>query len=112
MGKAERTIQDACMEYLGMHPKVAFVHTTTTGNLPVKGGYRIKVGYPGMGDIVGMLKDGRFLNVETKQPGEKPTPEQYEFISLIADYGGVAFYVDGIDMLTDKMNEWGIMNGA
>ena len=108
MGKAERTIQDACMEYLGMHPKVAFVHTTTTGSLPVKGGYRIKVGYPGMGDIVGMLYDGRFLSVETKQKGQKPTFEQYEFIELVSNYGGVAFYVDSVDMLTEKLLEWGI----
>ena len=99
MGKAERTIQDACMEYLGMHPKVAFVHTTTTGTLPIgAGGKRryIKVGYPGMGDIVGMLKDGRFLSVETKQPGEIPTQDQYDFIDMVSKRG-FAFWVDSLE---------------
>ena len=98
MGKAERTIQDACMEYLGMHPKVAFVHTTTTGSLPVKGGYRIKVGYPGMGDIIGMLTDGRFLSVEVKQPKQEPTELQCDFMCMVEQCGGVAFWCDSLEM--------------
>ena len=105
MGKAERTIQDACMEYLGMHPRVAFVHTTTTGNLAIKGGYRIKVGYPGMGDIIGMLKDGRFLSVEVKQPGETPTDDQYAFMRMINGARGFACWVDSLDMLREAIGE-------
>jgi len=105
MGKAERTIQDDCMEYLGMHPKVAFVHTTTTGSLPVKGGYRIKVGYPGMGDIIGMLKDGRFLSVEVKQPGQHLSEDQYDFMQMVNARGGVACWIDNIEALHIVMDD-------
>jgi hypothetical protein len=70
------------------------------------GGYRIgKGGRPqlirgmpeGFPDVFGWLpKDGRFLAIECKRPGEEPTPEQWEFIHRINRDGGVAFWTSDL----------------
>jgi len=100
MGKAEReTVQDKCLEFLGFHPMVAWVHTTTTGTFPIHGKRWIKVGYPGMGDIIGQLRDGRILSVECKTPGKKPDKDQYDFINMVNDNGGLALWCDSVEML-------------
>lgn len=51
-------------------------------------------GYP---DIHGMLSGGRYFAMEVKQPGEKATPEQREFIKLVIEGGGIAGVVYGYE---------------
>ena len=46
--------------------------------------------YPGSSDIIGIMPDGRFLAIEVKKPGKKPTPEQLNFIEAIRRHGGIA----------------------
>lgn len=52
------------------------------GNLERKG--------KGVSDIVGMLRDGRFFALEVKRPDEEPTPDQAEFLRMVAECGGVS----------------------
>ena len=40
-------------------------------------------------DLIGIYK-GRFVGLEIKQPGKKPTPEQSNFIDMINRLGGIA----------------------
>ena len=107
MGKPEKEIQDACMDYLGRHPFVAWVHVTTTGKMPIRGGKWVKLGYPGMGDIIGQLKNGRLLSVETKQPGQKPTAIQTDFMNHVNYHGGVALWCDSLDGLIEQFEGFG-----
>lgn len=51
-------------------------------------------GYP---DLHGMLPGGRYFALEVKQPGEKATPEQREFIKLVIEGGGIAGVVYGYE---------------
>lgn len=44
----------------------------------------------GSSDIIGIMPDGRFLAIEVKKPGKKPTPEQLNFIEVIRRHGGIA----------------------
>ena len=37
---------------------------------------------------------GRFLAIETKAPGKKPTPRQEQCLREVQEAGGVAFYCD------------------
>jgi len=105
MGKAEReTVQDKCLEFLGFHPMVAWVHTTTSGTMKRRGSW-IKVGYPGMGDIIGQLRDGRLLSVECKTPGNVPDKIQYDFINMVNDNGGLALWCDSVEMLAKLFNQ-------
>lgn len=70
------------------------------------GGYRIgRAGKPqlikaapaGTADICGWLpRDGRFLAIEVKRPGERPTADQLAFLRRVNGDGGVGFWVDDV----------------
>jgi hypothetical protein len=70
------------------------------------GGYRLgKGGRPqlimgmpqGWPDITGWLpRDGRFLGIEAKAPGNVPSAPQWERIHRINRDGGVAFWADDV----------------
>lgn len=44
----------------------------------------------GSSDLIGILKDGRFLAIECKTEKGRATPEQINFINAINKSGGVA----------------------
>lgn len=41
--------------------------------------------------------NGKFVGIETKAPGAKPTPRQTKTIADINAAGGIAFYTDSIE---------------
>jgi hypothetical protein len=82
----ESDIQTQIKDYLSHHPSVAWIVTTTQGR--VRGKYRSAK--TGMSDIIGQMKSGLFLAIEVKKPGEKPTPDQQEFLSNVSLSKGVA----------------------
>jgi hypothetical protein len=41
---------------------------------------------------------GRFIGIETKAPGKKPTPLQEITLSKIADSGGFRLVIDSVDV--------------
>lgn len=41
-------------------------------------------------DLIGQLKDGRFLAIEVKKPGGTVTDEQARFLQFVWDNGGVS----------------------
>lgn len=87
----ESDIQSAIMIALGEHPSVVFVYVTSTGTFKgLKGGRPIKIGFPGMPDIMGMLRDGRLLGIEVKKPNEYPTDIQEQFLDTISLNNGVS----------------------
>jgi len=51
----------------------------------------IRFGWPGCPDVLGQLKDGRFLGVEVKAQAGRLRPEQALFLARIRAAGGVAF---------------------
>ena len=55
------------------------------------GGRFIRFGWPGCSDVLGQLRDGRFLAVECKSPTGRLRPEQTVFLERINGAGGVAF---------------------
>lgn len=94
----ESDIQSKIMIALGEHPKVAWVYVTSTGTYKgLKGGRPIKIGIPGMPDIIGQMRDGRLLGMEIKKPGEIPRPVQHEFLDMISKNNGVAGYATNTD---------------
>lgn len=105
----ERDIQSAILEYL--HAKRIFCWRNNSGmqflpytNREGKSRMRaLRIGLPGSSDILGCLPDGRFLAIEVKRPGNKPTIEQQEFLDNIASRGGVAFVATSIDDVIAKL---------
>lgn len=59
--------------------------------------------------------DGRFLAIETKAAGKKPTDDQVEILKAILDGGGMAFVYDGQPedyALLDRWLDYPLSEGA
>ena len=70
----------------------AYLWRNNTGGLYDKTGRFIRYGLcVGSSDLIGVMPDGRFLAIEVKQPGKKPTPEQIKFLNFIREKNGIAF---------------------
>ncbi len=93
--------QSQIIAYLQRHPGVAFLIRINSGGRRVHGrrwlwfytlysrGAETKPG-TGVPDIIGMLRDGRFLAIDVKRPGEKATEDQERFLAMVAKAGGVS----------------------
>ena len=60
----------------------------------------------GVADILGILPDGKFLAIECKRPGGKPTPDQLEFIENINANNGIAFVADNLELVMEKLEKY------
>jgi len=58
----------------------------------------------GVSDIIGVLRDGRFLAVECKRPGNGPTEEQSYFLDAVRRRGGIALIVYDVDDLAETLD--------
>jgi VRR-NUC domain len=94
------------LKALRAHPAVSWAERQNTGSARI-GGRFIRFGWPGCSDVLGMLRDGRFLAVECKSPTGKLRPEQAVFLERINGAGGVGFIArDCRDVLRElSMNQ-------
>jgi hypothetical protein len=91
----ESVLQKAIIEYLNKIGIFAFRHNTGAVLMRYKGKNRfIRFGIKGSSDILGIMKDGRFLSIEVKRKGETPTLDQFNWMDRIADNNGFAVWVD------------------
>ncbi len=90
----------AVLDALRAHPRVLRAERMNVGAFVVKRTDRlgqvhrsyVRCGFGGLSDIIGLLRDGRFLAVEAKRSkGGVVSPEQREFLASVAECGGVAF---------------------
>ena len=100
----EADIQRAILEYLNLHPRVAWAVRMNTGAMKIDGRF-VKFGFTGCSDVLGQMTDGRFLAVEVKRPGNKPTEDQHSFLRNVQHYGGVGFWCDSVKSCEEKLNE-------
>jgi hypothetical protein len=103
----ERDVLAAVLKLLRLHPRVAWAHRMNVFAMKVADRY-VKAGFRGMADITGQLKDGRRLEVEVKRPGERMTPEQEVFLTVVRSHGGVALCVHSIDELATELVAHGV----
>ncbi len=82
----ERDILSSILAYLEY--RRIFAWRNNTGAVH-RGGRWIQFGHLGSSDILGMLPDGRFLAIEVKRKGAKPTPAQEEFALTVRRNKGV-----------------------
>lgn len=74
------------------------------GGLPIKQNQIGIYAQAGIPDIIACIK-GRFVAIEVKRPGEKPTPIQEAFLESIAKKGGVAFWSDNLDRVKSLLKK-------
>ena len=87
----EQNIQTAIMNY-----------SSSIGGLPIKFNNMGIYAKAGVSDILACIK-GRFVAIEVKRPGNKPTAVQLQFIAAVNNIGGFAFWADNLQEVKDKL---------
>src|SRR5690348_9795815 len=99
----EQGIQAAILALLRAYRIVCYKHQNS-GIYSVKRQSYIPSHTRGVSDIIGCLPDGRFLAIEVKRPGGKPTPEQQQFIDTINQAGGLAFVAHSVEEVQEQLH--------
>ncbi len=89
----EQNIQTSIMNYI-----------SSIGGLPIKFNNIGIYAKAGVSDILACIK-GRFVAIEVKRPGNKPTAVQLQFINAVNNIGGFAFWADNLQEVKDKLKE-------
>lgn len=87
----EQDIQTKIMDYI-----------SSIGGLPIKFNNIGIYAKAGVSDILACIK-GRFVAIEVKRPGNTPSKLQENFIDGVNSIGGVAFWVDNLQDVKDKL---------
>ena len=98
----EAEIQRACLDWLRAHHIPAWRQNSRVFMVPGRGGRMrpLRAGVKGCADILGLLPPlGRLLAIEVKSPTGRVTPEQAEFLRVIAAAGGCALVVRSLEDL-------------
>jgi hypothetical protein len=103
----EKTIKNQILNYLRLTGIEAWLNNPGGMRYRTKEGLSKYVphGMPGQADISGILPDGRRLEIEVKKPGEKPRPDQWDFLLMIQRSGGVAFWTDNLRCVRSVINQ-------
>ena len=51
----------------------------------------------GSADLIGIRNDGRFVSIEVKKPGGVVSPEQWAWIKIVQEFGGLAGIAHNVD---------------
>jgi len=85
----EQQIQKQILDYLRMIGCIAVKFNNSN--------FGRKTHQIGVSDIVGCTKEGRFIAIEVKKQGGKPTVEQIEFIVDVVKHGGIGMIAYSLD---------------
>lgn len=97
---AEHAIQSAILDYLALRGILAW--RINSGMVKTEAGGMVRLAPAGFSDIAGIY-NGRFLAIEVKQPGKKPTAVQQAFLDAVTAAGGVAFVAHSLDDVMDRL---------
>ena len=89
----EQDIQTSIMNYI-----------SSIGGLPLKFNNIGIYAKAGVSDIIACIK-GRFVAIEVKRPGKKPTQLQENFIKAVNTVGGLGFWADNLEDVKIKLKE-------
>ena len=92
--RIEAGILREVLELVRIHPKCAFAYRQNAGTF---GENYTRLGPRGICDIIGMMKDGRYLAIEIKAPGKRPEEHQFAFMKMVSTNGGVAGWCTSIE---------------
>lgn len=113
---SEAEIQRDVLQYLKYDGQVAWAHRFNVGahawsSVGEDGKIKrhfVRYAFPGCSDIIGQMKDGRFLAVEIKSAKGRLTEDQKQFLAVVRQNGGVALTVRSVsDTIQGLENEAG-----
>lgn len=106
----EAEVVQACLAWLKLHGVFCWRQNqgAISGEHNGKRRFLRFTSMTGVSDILGVLpSSGRFLAVECKRPGKKPTLEQAAFLDIVRQAGGVSICACSIDDLEKGLAEGG-----
>ena len=87
--------------------KGCFVLRTNSGVFYDSNGNRVRVGFPGLSDLIGFRPDGKFFALEIKTATGRPSEEQLKFIDFCHSRGipaGIAKSVEDALQIVEVKN--------
>ena len=104
MNEAKRTETEIQKDIVQVLESVGIlIMRNNTGRVKAVGGGWMNLGIPGGSDLIGMLKNGRFLAIEVKALGKYPTADQKAFLKRVNDGGGLGFVARTIEDVTFRI---------
>ncbi|MGE0383461.1 MAG: VRR-NUC domain-containing protein [Gammaproteobacteria bacterium] len=101
----EADVLPAQLEYLALDRRVAWAHRMNVGAAKFEDRF-VRFGFEGLADIIGQLRDGRFLAVESKRPkGGRRRVAQKAFIAVVNANNGVAGFCPSLDALIELLQK-------
>src|SRR5258708_21064013 len=105
----ERDVLKAVWKLLAHHPKVAWITRINSGTLMADfvtdGVHPLRMNYKrGISDLIGQMKDGRFLACEVKREGAQLMDHQRNFLNEVRQHGGVAFVARNVQDVEEALN--------
>jgi hypothetical protein len=104
----EAAVLSSILQALAFYPKVAWYERINSGAYTVGEGASkryVRFGFEGCSDIIGQLKDGRFLAIEVKRAAGTLSKAQSAFLERVRGNGGIAFVARSISDLKEKLGE-------
>jgi len=103
---SEKILEQSILHYLNLQPGWFAFKYYSVGIFDPGGFYRKKSRFApnGISDIIG-LYNGRFIAIEVKIKGNKPTEQQQAFINKVNKTGGAATWVDSLIKAMEFVNE-------
>lgn len=102
---SEKDIQKSILDYLRLKKYVAFKHHSTGSGVRNGQTFFFAHSEKGISDIIGCSKEGRFIAIEVKKPGGKPSEEQLEFLEGVRQCGGIAILAYSLDDVIGKVDD-------
>ncbi len=97
----EAQVQDAILRYLAVERRVVWAARMNSGKgkllRPDGSQTWISFGFTGCPDIMGQLRDGRYLAIECKRSDGRVRPEQRQHITQASDHGAVAIIARSVE---------------
>jgi hypothetical protein len=97
----ENQVKNAILRYLTIERRVVWAARMNTGKgkllRPDGSQTWISFGFTGCPDIMGMLRDGRYLAIECKRADGRVRPDQQKHITQAADHGAVAIIARSVE---------------
>jgi VRR-NUC domain len=94
----ERDVLRAVWKFLAHHPRVAWIARMNSGAFKLDDERFVRLNSKrGMSDLIGQMKDGRFLACEVKREGAALMDHQRDFLNEVRQNGGVAFVARNLD---------------
>ena len=108
MSGNETKLVKAVIQYLQLRGHMAWRNNTGASrfqNAPGSPVRYVRFGKRGASDVLGVERvTGRIIAVECKDKGEKPTPEQEQFLAGVRKRNGIGILAYSLDDVEDGLN--------